>query len=133
MNRAPSAGYQMQNRPESHQRPAHVNAGLHNIGPDDGCQAALERIDERQCSDDCDRRHLARSQRDCHYNRHRIDSHPLRRRSCEQEQSGGQGAQPAPKAPFNQLIRRIEIAAKIMWQQHEADYDTPHEVSHHHL
>ena len=77
----------MQDRPQSHQRSADVDHGLHHVGPDHGCQAALERIDERQCSDDGNGGYLARAQRDGDHNRHGIDAHAFRGGSRQQEKS----------------------------------------------
>ena len=80
MNRAPSAGHEMHNGEQSHQCSADVDRGLHDIGPDYGCQSAFEGIDHRQRSDNGDRCHLAGAQRNRHHNGHCIDAHAFRRR-----------------------------------------------------
>jgi len=123
----------MENRPQAHHRASDIDRGLHYIGPDHGGQAALERIDERQYSDDGDGGDFARSERDRHDDRHGIDAHSLGRGSREQKQPGRQGAQAAPKAPFDQFVRSVKIAAKVMRQQHETDHHAPHHIAHHDL
>ena len=123
----------MQNRHQPHQRSAHIDRGLHHVGPDHRRQAALKRIDDRQCSDDRNRRHLARPQRDRYHDRHRIHAHAFGRGPSQQKQSCSQRAQPSSEAPLNQFVRRVKIAAKVVRQQHEADDDAPHYVSHHDL
>ena len=48
MNRRPSARHQVKDREHPDQRASNVDEGLHYVGPDDGRQSALERIDQRQ-------------------------------------------------------------------------------------
>ena len=133
MNRTPSAGNKVQNGPQADQRAADVNRSLHHVSPDHGRQPAFKCIDERQYSNNGDRGYFARSQSDRHHNRHGIDAHSLGRRPRQQKQTGGQRAQAAPKAPFNQFIGSVKIAAKVMRKQNKADYDAPHHVSHYYL
>ena len=133
VNRRPSARHQLQDRRQPNQRPTDIDPGLHHVSPDHSRQPTLKRIDQRQCRDDRNRRHLARPQRNRHHNRHRIHAHALRRRPCKQEQPRSQRPQPAPKPPLNQFISCIEIPTEVMRQQHKADHHPPDHISHHQL
>ncbi len=123
----------MQNRHQPHQRPAHINKGLHHIRPDHRRQSALKRIDQSQQRDDRNRSDLARAQRNRDHNRHGIHAHSLRRRPRQQKQARRHRAQLRTKPPLNQLISRIQLAAKILRQQHKTNNDAPDHVSHHQL
>ena len=77
MNGGPTSGHKMQDRPQPDQCSADVDHGLHHVGPDHSCEAAFERIDERQYSNDGNRRYLSRAQSDSYHNRYGIDAHSL--------------------------------------------------------
>ncbi len=87
----------MQNREHSHQRPADINHGLHDVGPDHRRQSAFKGINQRQQRNDRDGRDLSRAQRNRHDNRNGVNPHALRRRARKQKQSGSQRAQLRPK------------------------------------
>src|ERR1700728_3646146 len=133
MNRCPSTGNEVQDRDQSDEGGAHINRGLNYIGPDHCRQTAFECIDERQCSDDRNRRNLARTKSNRDHNRYGVDAHALGRSARQQEQSGGKRTQPAAEAVLDQFVSGVKIAAKIMRQQHKADHDAPCQVTHYYL
>src|SRR5208283_2905987 len=133
MDRAPSSWHKVQDRPQSHKRSADVDHGLYYIGPDYRRQSALERIDERQYSNNRNRCDFPRAQRDGNHNRDGIHADALRGRARQQKKAGSHRAQFASEASFNEFIRRVEIAAKVVWEQDKADYDAPDTIAHDHL
>ena len=123
----------MQNREQAHQRSADINDGLHHVGPDHRRQSAFKGIDQRQSGDDCDGRDLSRPQRDRNHDGNGINSHAFSCGAGHQEEAGSQRPQLLAKAPFDQFVRGIQIAAKIVRQQNKTDDHASHDVSHHHL
>lgn len=57
----------------------------------------------------------------------------LRRGACQQKQRRCHRAQLRAEPSLNQLIGRIELAAKILRQEHKADDDATDYISHDHL
>ena len=87
----------MKDGEQPHQRSAHVDHGLHDVGPDHGGQAAFKGIDQGQYGDDGDRRNLPSAQRDGHHDGNGIYAHAFGRGARDQKKAGGQGSQPRPK------------------------------------
>ena len=108
---------------EADERTADIDDGLNHVGPDDCRQAAFKRIDQRQCSDDGDRRDFARAERDRYHDRNGVDAHAFRGSASQQKKSGGQRAQSASEAAFDEFVGGVEIAAKVMGQKQKADDD----------
>ena len=123
----------MEDGKQSHQSSADIDHGLDNVRPDHRRQAALKGVNQSECGDDCDRSDLPSAQGDGHHNGDCVHAHALRGGARKQEESRGQGTQAASKTPLNQLIGGVEVAAKIMWQQQEADDHATQYVAHHDL
>src|SRR5947209_5696480 len=123
----------MQDSEQANQAAAHVNEGLHHVGPDHCSQSAFEGVNQGEDRDDCNRGNLASAKRDSDDDRDGVDPNALRGCAREQEQASGKGSQPAPKPALDEFVSSIEVAAKVVRQQNEADKDASDDVSEHNL
>src|SRR5215467_2433244 len=114
---------------EPYERTADINRGLDDVGPDDGGEASFKRIDEGQCGDDRDRGELTGAQCNGDDDRDRVDTHAFGGGTREQEQSGGDRAEGASKAAFDELIGGVEISAEVVGQEQKADDNAADDVS----
>jgi len=124
----------MQDGHKTHDGSGNINRLLHHIRPDGRLQAALQRVEKRQRGHDGDRHQVAlkiaharqqAAQRHAHHDSHRKYAHAFSGRPRNQKYSGGQRTQPLPEAPFDQLISRDQLAAKILRDEHKLTTTRP--------
>jgi len=119
----------MQNGEYPNQRSTHIDDGLYNVGPDDGRKAAFKGINQGEGGDDGNGSNLARTERNGHDNRNRINPYALGCRASHEEKSSGQRTELAAEAALDQLIGGIKISAEILRQQNKTDDDPAGQIA----
>jgi hypothetical protein len=126
----PAAGDVVAERPDRHQRAAHVDGHLHDIGPDDRGHASLERVEQRERGDDRDREHVARADGDAHHDADGEDADAFGCCPCEQKQPGGDLV---AETLVDELVGGQHLAAKVARQEEHRNHDAAEHVSDHDL
>src|SRR3984957_13991095 len=129
-HRFPPSGHEVQNRKHPDERSDDINQGLDDVGPDHGCQPSLKRIDQGQQRDDCYRTNFSRTQSDRYNDRNGIYAHSLGCGAGQQKDSRSHRPQFWSEASLNQLVGRVQLAAKILRQQQTTDDNAPQQISH---
>ncbi len=139
VNRAPSAGDEMDDGEEADDRPAYVNERLNNVGPDNGCQAALKRVNERQQAHYGDRDEVTpklaepaqfRAEGNADHDRYGVNAHAFRSCARDQKQPCRVSSQLAAEATLDKLVRGEKIAFEVLRQKDDADDHSAQEIAH---
>ena len=113
--------------------PSHVEAHLHDVGPDHRRHAAFEGVEKRQADDQDDGGDLAGAEHDGDHQRDGEDPHTFGERARHQEDGGRQLADALAEAPPHQFVGGEHLAAEIMRQQQYGDHDAGEQVAEDHL
>ncbi len=129
MNHRPAALHVRAEREQRDDGAADVDRHLHDVGPDDGSHAALERIEQRECGDDGDGQNVARADRDADDDRDCEDAHALRRGARDEKERGGDLVQRGAEAAVDELVRGEHLAGEVARKEEGGDDDAAEHVT----
>src|SRR6266700_2039282 len=124
----PSARDSVDGQDQHHDGARDINQELHDVGPNDGGEASLERVEQRQRGDDQDGGEHPGPENDADDDGNREDTNTLGQRASYQEQSGGQDSQVAAESPLDELVGGEKLSCKILRNEDKADDNPRHEI-----
>ncbi len=128
----------MQDGEESSQRAHNVDRQLHYVGPDHGCHAALQGVNQREHADDCDGGNVAAkvaesaqqvAESDADHDSDGEDAHAFGGCAGDQEQARCKRTKFLSEAALDQLVGRDQVAAEVVRDQQNTDDDAPDQVA----
>ena len=108
---------------------ANVDGHLDDVGPDDGCHAALEGVEQGEGGDDADGENVTGADGDAYDDADGEDAHPFSCGASEKEEAGGDFVEGVSEAPVDELISGEHLALKVAGQEECGDYDASEHVA----
>jgi hypothetical protein len=102
---------------------------LDDIGPDDGCHAALEGVEQSEGGDDADGEDVSGADGDAYDDADGEDAYAFGCGAGEKEEAGGDFVQAASEAPVNELVGGEHLALEVAGQKERGDYDASEHVA----
>ncbi len=128
-DRGPASGNGMKQKEEGGDRAGKIEKELHDVGPNHGFHAALERVDEHERHDQQDRGALLGAKRGLDDETDGGDAHAFGQDARDQKRARGDTLYLCAKPPFHQLIGRIIFSPEVAGQKNQYDHHAAHEVS----